>query len=117
MQIKDYFHKIENIISGCPAILSETVQFDQRTQYIGFVKGNFIFTDGSELHFKEFIDTEFEINKYKYAYHYQKQNRLIFRYDNHLNYKHKHYMKEQNTMSSIAPNLEEVLQEIISLLA
>ena len=52
-------------------------------QIYRFCKGALVFRDGSELHFKEFIDTEAGITKYKYGYHYQKDGSLIFRYDNH----------------------------------
>jgi hypothetical protein len=37
---------------------SKELLFDQRTKYIGFVKGAMLLRDGSELHFKEFIDTK-----------------------------------------------------------
>ena len=58
MYISDYFRQIDQVVSDCPAIISKELLFDQRTKYIGFVKGTMLLRDGSELHFKEFIDTE-----------------------------------------------------------
>lgn len=56
------------------------ISYEQRTRHLGFIKGHLIFKDTSELYFKEFVDGEKEIRKYKYAYHYQKENKIIFRY-------------------------------------
>ena len=70
MYIKDYFRRIDQVISGCPAIISKELLFDQRTKYVGFIRGTLIFRDSSELHFKEFIDIEAGITKYEYGYHY-----------------------------------------------
>jgi hypothetical protein len=120
LYISDYFRRIDRIISGCPAIISKELLFDQRTKYIGFVRGTLIFRDGSELHFKEFIDIETGITKYKYGYHYQKDDRLIFRYDNHphparkdITSHHKHVSYEENIIPASIPDLEDILKEII----
>ena len=120
MYITDYFRQIEQIISNCPAIISKSILFDQRTKYIGFIKGTLIFRDGSKLYFKEFVDTESKITKYKYGYHYQKGNKFIFRYDNHphptrknIPYYHKHVFNEENIIPASVPNLEDILKEII----
>ena len=120
MYINDYFRRIDQVISGCPAIISKEILFDERTKYIGFTRGTLVFRDGSELHFKEFIDTEARITKYKYGYHYQKSDRLIFRYDNHPHparkdtpSHHKHVSDEENTIPTSVPDLEGILEEVI----
>jgi len=120
LHITDYFRRIDQVISSNPAIISKDILFDQRTKYIGFIKGTLIFRDGSELHFKEFIDTETGIKKYKYGYHYQKGNRLIFRYDNHphlvrkdIPSPHKHVSNEENIIPAPIPDLEDVLKKVI----
>ena len=47
MYITDYFRQIEQIISNCPAIISKSILFDQRTKY----KGNkFIFRYDNHPH-------------------------------------------------------------------
>lgn len=61
---------MQTLISQCPAILSSEVLYDQRTKCIGFIKGTMIFLDGSELHFREFVDIETQMIRYTYAYHY-----------------------------------------------
>ena len=89
-------------------------------QIYRFCKGALVFRDGSELHFKEFIDTEAGITKYKYGYHYQKADSMIFRYDNHphparkdIPYCHKHVSTEENMISASIPDLEDILKEVI----
>ena len=120
LYITDYFRQIDQVVSGCPAIISKELYFDGRTKYIGMVKGTLTFGDGSELHFKEFIDTETGITKYKYGYHYQKSDSLIFRYDNHpypakkgIPSCHKHVSNEENIIPAPIPDLEDVLKEVI----
>lgn len=75
MYITDYFRQIDDAISNCHSVICKEVLFEQRTKYIGLIKGTLTFGDGSELFFKEFIDTEIRITKYKYGYHYQKDNK------------------------------------------
>jgi len=120
MFITEYFRQIEGIIAGFPAIVSNEISFEQRTSHIGLIKGILTFRDGSELHFKEFIDVGDEIVKYKYAYHYQKEDKLIFRYDNHpiplkdIPEHHMHHLTEENIIKSDSiPDLSAVLQEIL----
>ena len=81
MHIKEYFQEIEEIITATLSVLSKEILYNQRTQQIGFIKGTLTFTDGSELYFKEFVDVETRIIKYRYGYHYQKKDVLIFRYE------------------------------------
>lgn len=116
MHITDYFHKIENVLSKHPAIVISEVSYEQRTRHLGFIKGYLTFRDKSELHFKEFIDVETEIKKYKYGYHYQKENKIIFRYDNHSGTDHKHSLGEENIILCSLPSLEDILKEIFLLL-
>ncbi len=120
MYITDYFGLIDDTISNYPAIICKEILFEQRTKHIGFVRGILTFADGSELHFKEFVDTEVGITKYKYGHHYQKGNKLIFRYDNHLYLgkediptHHKHVSTDENIVPASIPNLVDVLREIL----
>ena len=84
MHITDYFRELEEAIAKFPGIRAREIVFETRTSYIGFIKGSLFFKDGSRLDFKEFVDTGDEVKKYMYGYHYQRDDRLIFRYDNHL---------------------------------
>ena len=124
MCITDYFQQIEKVIAECPAIIMKEISYDQRTTYIGFIKGFLTFIDSSQLHFKEFIDTQEPITKYKYGYHYQKENDFIFRYDNYIHsvksnlpIHHKHLPSTSKFIAlTIPPTLSSILKEIISLL-
>jgi len=99
------------------------VTYDQRTSRLGLIKGILTFIDSSQLHFKEFIDTDEGIAKYKYGYHYQKKNNLIFRYDNHIHspkspIHHKHIPSTSRIIAlSSPPTLTSVLKEIYSSLS
>jgi len=122
MFIVEYFHRIEEILSAYPPIVSREVSFEERTHHIGLMKGSLTFHDGSELHFKEFVDVGDTVIKYKYAYHYQRGDNLVFRYDNHpitlrnIPEHHKHHLSEQDIHACAVPDLESVLNEILSLL-
>ena len=85
-----------------------------------------LFWDASVLHFREFVDVETAIERYTYAYHYQRDDgAFIFRYDNTEHHQklnlgtfphHKHIGSETNVIASPAPTLADVLVEIESML-
>lgn len=77
MYVTEYFRHIDQVVSGCPAIISKELLFDGRTKYIGLVKGMLTFGDGSELHFKEFIDTEAGIVKSDLVMHKSKKSTIV----------------------------------------
>lgn len=122
MLITEYYLRVETLVSDCPAIISRELSFEERTHHIGLIKGILTFNDGSELHVKEFLDVGESVIKYKYAYHYQRGNTLVFRYDNHpitlrnIPEHHKHHLSEQNIHACGVPDLESVLNEVLSLL-
>ncbi|MFH0924237.1 MAG: DUF6516 family protein [bacterium] len=125
MYITDYFKQIEKILSECPAIIMQEVTYDQRTSYLGFIKGILTFIDFSQLHFKEFIDTSNpSFIRYKYGYHYQRDQDMIFRYDNYIHpgkpdlpIHHKHLFSSSDFIAvPNLPTLDSILKEIISIL-
>jgi len=71
--------------------------------------------DGSLLHFREFVDTEYTIDRKIYAYQYMNNRKqIVFRYDNsdhhqHLNLPthphHKHDGSEEIIVASTGPHL------------
>lgn len=102
-------------------ILSSEIFIDSRTEKIGLVKGNITFLDESKLYYTEYLDLRYNKDKLSYSFHYQdKDNKLIFRYDNashkpKLDYKdHKHV--GQDIYEAEVPELKDVLEEIISCL-
>lgn len=82
MRIGEYFHQIEETIGLCPGVWMKTMLYDERSETKGFVRGLMHFEDGSELHLREFVDVISGIDRYKYAYHYMREGRMVFRYDN-----------------------------------
>ncbi len=101
------------------AAASTTLNADARSALRGFLTGQVVFLDGSELHFREFIDLTQTDPRVMYAYHYQDASaRLIFRYDNARHRpalpqaEHRH--SPANVRPSHAPTLADVLAEIVA---
>lgn len=100
-------------------ILSFSFSVDTRSNYIGFIQGKLEFEEGSSLFFKEYVDLQEFIEKVSYSFHYQdRENNLIFRYDNakhkpDLGYTDHKHIKNQ-VISSQIPDIEQVILEIIS---
>jgi hypothetical protein len=123
--IDDYFQTIRDTLEACPAVPSSSVTYDKRTSYVGFIRGTILLLDGSTLHFREFVDVETDIERYMYAYQYQRDDELVFRYDNTEHHRklklptfphHKHDGSETNVIAAQAPTLAAVLEEIGTLL-
>ena len=124
MTIDDYFQSVDRFLAGLDIAYARQVNYDKRSSDTGFVRGQIFFFDGSVLHFREFVATEQEIDRYKYAYHYQSADgSLIFRYDRTPHFPflanfphHKHSGEEQNVIPANTPDLFSVLAEIRQLL-
>jgi len=125
LRIEAYFQRIAAVIASSPGVHSSRITYDKRTNYIGYVKGIAYMIDGSELHFREFVDVEFGVDRYTYAYHYQRDEVMIFRYDNTEHHRrlnlatfphHMHDGYESNVISSDGPDLSKVLEEIEELI-
>lgn len=126
MSIEAYFNHVRQIIDGTTAIILFDVTYSNQGEEVGYIRGNITFLDDSILHFREYIDAEFGVERLMYSYHYMNSaKQLIFRYDDtdhhhelHLltHPHHKHDGSEENILASNAPTLEEVLDEITLLL-
>ncbi|MEW6231480.1 MAG: DUF6516 family protein [Chloroflexota bacterium] len=126
MLIEEYFQQIQSLASSYSFVHSESITYDKRATYIGFIKGAIYMVDGSVLHIREFVNAERELDRYMYAYHYQQSDSLVFRYDNaaHAQPKnlapivhHKHDGSESCIVPCEAPSLADVLDEIRALFA
>ncbi len=125
MRIEDYFRQIERIVEACPVIQLSNLTYEKRGTHEGLIRGEFCFVDGSTLHLREFIDVEITADRLMYAYQFiDPSKNMVFRYDNTGHHKklglstyphHKHDGGEDNVISSAAPDLATVLQEIESL--
>jgi len=114
LYISDYFRRVDQVVSDCPAIISKELLFDQRTKYIGFVRGQWFLEMAQNCTLKNSLIPKLA------GYHYQKADSMIFRYDNHphparkdIPYCHKHVSTEENMISASIPDLEDILKEVI----
>ncbi|MGB6011000.1 MAG: DUF6516 family protein [Desulfobacterales bacterium] len=122
MRIEAYFRQIEKIIEACPVIQLSNVTYEKRGTHEGFIRGELFFVDGSTLHLREFVDVEITEDRLMYAYQFNDSSKnMVFRYDNTGHHKklglstyphHKHNGGENNVISSVAPDLAIVLQEV-----
>ena len=126
MLIETYFQQLRALIENCTVVQSFNLLPEKRDSHEGFILGTIYFVDGSFLHLREFVYVETTIERGMYSYHYMDaSNNLIFRYDNTRHHKklnlpnyphHKHDGSEDNVISSNAPMLADVLNEISRLL-
>ena len=122
MSIEGYFGQIRRVIDEVPEIVLSNVAYSNQGEEIGYIRGDLTFIDDSTLHFREYIDAEFEPERLMYSYHYMDSvNNLFFRYDDVDHHDkldlsthphHKHDGSEANIVESNAPTLADVLEEI-----
>jgi len=118
--IDEYFRTIDDFLVGLDIAFARQVNYDKRSSDTGFLRGQIYFIDGSVLHFREFVAIEEQIDRYKYAYHYQTADgSLVFRYDRTPHFPqlanfphHKHIGEETDVIPADAPDLFRVVQEI-----
>lgn len=94
------------------------LQIDARSTSRGLIAGLLQFQDGSELHFREFLDMNQADPRLMYAYHYQDSNKeLVFRYDNAVHRPAISQLEHKHTPTgielTIAPTLSQVFDEIL----
>jgi hypothetical protein len=118
--IEDYFRQLDALVTGSPVVHSSRITYDKRSSFVGFIRGNIYFLDSSVLQVREFVNMEQGLERYMYAYHYQRANGTMgFRYDNTPHFPtlstfphHKHKADEQTVAAADPPDLEQVLAEI-----
>ncbi len=103
--IHAYFEQIKEIIdlyAAAPFVADAQVSFQTRPGDQGYFSGIVTFINGSELHFREYLDgVDDRLDRPMYTYHFQDvDDRLIFRYDNAVHrpasasFDHKHTPEE-----------------------
>ena len=122
MSVEDYFELLRGAIAVCLAVQSFDIRPSKRSDYEVLINGEITFVNGSILYFREFVDVQTEVDRDMYSYQYMSASKeLIFRYDNTEHHKklnlpnyphHKHDGSQDNIISSNAPTLADVLQEI-----
>lgn len=122
--IEAYFRQIDTLISLSRIVHSYSVTYDKRSTYIGFIRGSIYCFDGSILHLRAFVNVQHNVERYMYAYHYQRPDgTFVFRYDNTPHFPalptfphHKHAGSESNVVPADPPALQTVLDEIQGLI-
>ena len=120
--INEYLAGLYSLIDELPFTLLTNIHPENRGEVALYIKGEIIFVDRSEFHFKEYFIAIPELNKLAYSYHYQKHDKeLIFRYDNAGHYReietspyHKHVHNE--VLNSANMEIKTVIDEIIRIL-
>jgi len=122
LRVKSYFAQLRKLIADCPVVASWQCEEDVRTATLGSFKARISFVDGSFLDFREFVDTSTRpVLRYSYSYHYQKNEQMIFRYDNAphhpelLGFPHHKHIAD-STLESQPPSMKELFAEISRLL-
>ena len=123
--IERYFRSLLDVVARTPFVRSSDIALDQRSEFIGFIRGNVYFIDDSLLHFRKLVDVQSDVRRVMYAYHYQRPGgALVFRYDNTDHFPglpnfphHKHDGNETNVLPSAPPDFSAVLKEIEPLIA
>lgn len=97
----------------------------RREEEFAFISGYIQFSNGTFLHFREYVELKegYAPRRYKYAYHYQRADEtIIFRYDNARHFSHlptaphhKH-IGDNEVVASDEPDLQSVLREIEELI-
>lgn len=78
-----------------------------------------VYVDGSSLKIREYLDAKYRIERVSYAYQYQdKNNVLIFRYDNAPHRPSLGFMEHKHTSSGDAvraelPDADDLVDEIL----
>ena len=116
--IDDYFENLEKTVLDFKRIIkSYTIYKKAYNEKQGYIKGDILFSNDSQLCFIEVKNTEVR-PKNKYRYHYMDlDNNLIFRYDNAYHHKelksfpnHKHISDE--VYECHEPELYDILIDI-----
>jgi hypothetical protein len=121
MFLKEYADDLHTLLDATPFITAVSLAYEERPPIAGLIKAIISFADGSQLDLREFLTIRPKFQVIKYAYHYQRKERLIFRYDNANDSQarnllsfpsHKHVAS--GILEAEKPSWKQVLQEIVS---
>ena len=73
--ITEYVNEVKRLIDYIPFKLSTKVNIDNRGEVALYLKGEIVFSDQNELHFKEYFIVIPVLRKLAYSYHYQDKNK------------------------------------------
>lgn len=122
MSIDAYCGRIKHVcdrFAALPFVVVCEVTFDTRPPDQAYITGRIEWANGSELHWKEYLDASLphDESKLRYSYHVQDAAKnLLFRYDNALHkptlpYREHKHIGTDTVLFAPAPTLEDVAQE------
>lgn len=119
--IEEYVKDLEKFINQIPYRLSTKIHAENRGDIALYLRGEIVFANGSELHFKEYFIAIPKLKKLAYSYYYQnKDEELFFRFDNtehHLDIStcphHKHL--KDKVLPSKEMSLKQIINEIMAI--
>lgn len=106
MLIEQYFLHLQAELENSAVVDEWAMEPERRGRTQGFLRVDVILTNGTLLHFREYVDVAQAVQRLTYAYQYMTQDRsLIFRYDNTDHHPHiathphhKHDGSEENVV-------------------
>jgi hypothetical protein len=121
MNVREYCAALQTIIQDCPFIIHWSMEFDEIDLQVGYFKGMLKFTNGTALHFIEFVETyeDGAVKRLKYKYHLQSATGdLIARWDNVPHHRDinsfPHHKHDKNGVHPSEPaDLKSVLDQIM----
>jgi hypothetical protein len=116
--LHNYLVRIEATIYSRQEIAVRDLHVEPVSAIAAYIEDRLIFYDGSFLEIEEVLQlSDRGIEKVRYSYHYQKDDRLIFRYDNAPHHPelptfphHKHI--DDRVEPCQEPDLQDILREI-----
>jgi len=123
LNFRSYYLKVEALLNEFSFIMHFSIDFDEITDTIGYIKGKLELINGSELFFFEFIEIQNNVPvliKYKYQWQ-SSEGSLLNRWDNAPHHReintfpdHVHYPK--GVFPSLAMNMELILDKLDKIL-
>jgi hypothetical protein len=122
MNFRDYYSKIESLITQFSLIINFSIEFEEITEDIGYIKGKLELMNGSVLYFFEFVEIQKNVPilvKYKYQWQSSEGN-LLKRWDNaphhrEINTFPHHVHDPEGVYPSLAMNLKLVFDNDLSI--
>lgn len=122
MNFRDYYLNIEHLLKEFPLIMHFSVDFEEITVYVGYIKGKFELMNGSILYFFEFVEVQNNIPilvKYKYQWQ-SSEGELLKRWDNAPHHREldtfpDHVHDPNGVYPSPAMNIESILYKGLNL--
>ena len=125
MSLRNYLESFQSALERLRDYgYAETIEFkeEMRPRKQAVIRAKIILVDDSVLHIQEYIDAKYTIDRVSYAYQYlNREGKLIFRYDNALHkpalaFKEHKHTKERAVISAHAPEISDVIDEVIKCL-